>query len=46
MNVLNLKIKLPDIVKNDEFNDKFRTNLKTRYNLNDDEIDELVSKYL
>ncbi len=46
MNALNLKIKLPDVVKDDEFNNKFRTNLKNRYNLNDEEIDKLVSKYL
>ena len=46
MDLLNIKIKLPNVDKNDEFFDKFRTNLKIKYGLSDDEIDKLIEKYL
>ncbi len=46
MDLLNIKIKLPEVNKNDEFFNKFRTNLKNKYGLSDFDIDVLIKKYL
>jgi hypothetical protein len=46
MDLLNIKIKLPEVVKDNEFFDKFKGNLKIKYGLDDDDINKLIEKYL
>lgn len=46
MELLNMKIQLPDVQINDEFIEGLKTHLINRYDLKEDEINNLVKKYL